>query len=80
MNITIDELKKAISKFLEYFLFEILDSTTIKTIEQQVGSCLKHVGVDKYDLRSTILDDHTLKLNLQFDDNNIDFMLGMVKY
>ena len=79
MKITIDELTKGISKFLEYFMFEFLDSTTIECIENQVGNCLESKEVvlkfSDYNIRTTILG-KTLKLNLQFDDYNIDFYLG----
>ena len=80
MKITLDELTKGISKFLGYFIFERLDSTTMECIEQQIGNCLesKNVGLEfsDYNIRSTILDKTTLKVNVQFDDNNLDFYLG----
>ena len=76
MKVTVEELTKGISKFLEYFLFEILDSTTIECIEHQLGQCMKILEVDDYSVKSTILDKTSLKINLIFDDNNIDFLLA----
>lgn len=76
MRGTVDELKKGISTFLEFFIFEPLDSITIKRIENELGNGLKHFGIEKYDLRSTILYHHTLKVNLQFDKHNIDFYVA----
>jgi len=80
MKVTVEELTKGISKFLQYFLFELLDVTTIDCIEQQVGNCLesKEVGLkfSDYKIRSTILDSNTLKLNLQFYNHDIDFYLA----
>jgi len=32
--------------------------------------------IDDYDIMSTVLDNDNLKINLIFDDNNIDFMIA----
>jgi len=76
MKVTIDELRKGISTFLEYFTFEIFDSTTTECLEHQIGEFMKMSEIDDYDIMSTVLDNDNLKINLIFDDNNIDFMIA----
>lgn len=75
MKVTIDQLRKGISKFLECFIFEILDSITIECIEHQIGQFMKMSEIDDYSIKSTVFDSNNLKVNLKFDNNIIDFML-----
>lgn len=75
MKVTIDHLRKGISKFLEYFIFEILDSTTTECIEHQIGQFMKMSEIDDYSIKSTVFDSNNLKVSLKFDNNVIDFML-----
>ena len=82
MKLTIEELTKGISKFLEYFLFELADQETLDYLEGQLKNILEseYVQLFDYKLRSMILDKTTLRVNLQFDNNNIDFYLGEAYY
>lgn len=85
MKISVEELTKGLRKFLEYYLFEPLDETTICALESQIGNILESKDVDlkEYKLRSTPLDSSTLKINLQFFAENaydIDFYLARASY
>jgi len=79
MKLTVEEIRQGISKFLEMLVFEVFDSTTIEFIEHQIGQCMKTAKIDEYFVRTTFLDDNSLKVNLLFDDNNIDFLLARGK-
>ena len=64
-----------VSLYLNHFLFEILDEYTIDIMEKGIKSYLKELKIIDYKLKTTILDKTDVKINLQYDDNNIDFMI-----
>ncbi len=69
------KLMNDIPQYLNHFLFEILDEYTIGIMENGIKRYLKELKVDKYDLKTIILDKTNLRINLQYDNNNIDFIL-----
>ena len=65
-----------VSLYLNHFLFEILDEYTIDIMEKGIKSYLKELKIIDYKLKTTILDKTDVKINLQYDDHNIDFMIS----
>ena len=76
MKVTVDETITGISTFLQYCLYEIFDSTTIEFLEHQIGQCMKTCEIDDYSIRTTVLDRDSLRINLKFDEHDVNFFLA----
>ena len=71
----LNQITTNISLYVSHFLFEILDEYTISVIEKGIKNYLIELKIIDYKLKTTILDKTDVKINLQYDDKNIDFMI-----
>jgi hypothetical protein len=72
----LDQIMTNVSLYINHFLFECLDEHTVNVMESGIKRYLKELRVFDYKLRTIILSKTDVKINLQYDNHNIDFYLG----
>ena len=71
----IQRIRKDISQFLQYFLFEILDDVSIKNMRISIENYLDHYKIENYKLNFKILSCRYLEMDISFDNNYLTFIL-----